>query len=186
MTRHRPFDTRNFVRICLFAAIIAALGLLPKFDIPFVPGVPVTAQTLGVMLAGAVLGPRNGALAVALFVFVVLLGLPLLAGGRGGLGVLVGPTGGFLLGWIPGALVTGLVVRLLRFGGRFTTVFTAALLGGICVVYAIGIPWLAAAAALPLKSAALATLIFLPGDILKAVLAAAIVASMPHDKFDSV
>ena len=64
-------NMRAIVRIALFAAIIAALGLLPKFDLPLLPGIPVTAQTLGVMLAGIFLGARNGALAVLLFLFVV-------------------------------------------------------------------------------------------------------------------
>ena len=77
--------TRDLVRIALFAAVIGALGLLPKFDLPLAGGVPITAQSLGVMLAGIFLGPRNGALAVLLFLFVVALGVPLLAGGRGGL-----------------------------------------------------------------------------------------------------
>ena len=63
------------------------LGLIPKFDLPFTAGVPITAQTLGVMLAGLVLGGRKGALAVLLFLFVVALGAPVLSGGRGGLGV---------------------------------------------------------------------------------------------------
>ncbi|MXQ14879.1 biotin transporter BioY, partial [Microvirga makkahensis] len=105
--------TRSLVRIALFAAIIAALGLLPKFDLPFAGGVPITAQTLGVMLAGVLLGPRQGAAAVLLVIFVVALGAPILAGGRGGLGVFAGPTVGFLLGWLPGAFVTGLVFHAL-------------------------------------------------------------------------
>jgi len=78
---------QDLVRISLFAALIAVLGLIPKLDLPFTAGVPITAQTLGVMLAGLILGARNGALAVLLFLFVVALGAPVLSGGRGGLGV---------------------------------------------------------------------------------------------------
>lgn len=175
------FQTRDFVRMCLFAAFIAALGLLPKFDIPFVAGVPVTAQTLGVMLAGVVLGARNGALACLLFVFVVALGMPLLAGGRGGLGVLLAPSGGFLLGWIPGAYVAGLLMRRLPLANRFISAFVASVAGGICIVYACGVPWLAYVAGMKLAAAAGAVVIFLPGDLLKAVAVAAIVASLqPH------
>lgn len=59
--------TRDLVRIALFAAIIGALGLLPKFDLPVAGGVPITAQSMGAMLAGVFLGPRKGALAVLLF-----------------------------------------------------------------------------------------------------------------------
>ena len=73
------------------AAVIAVLGLLPSVILPIAAGVPITGQTLGVMLAGIVLGPRHGALAVMLFLLVVLLGAPLLSGGRGGvLNVIIG------------------------------------------------------------------------------------------------
>ncbi len=67
--------------IALFAALIAAMGLIPKLDLPF--GVPITLQTLGVMLAGCLLGARQGFFAVALLLLMVALGLPLLAGAAG-------------------------------------------------------------------------------------------------------
>ena len=73
-------------------------GLVPPVAIAFLGGVPITAQTLGVMLAGVMLGPIRGALAVLLFLFLVALGLPFLSGGRGGLGVFMGPSVGFLIG----------------------------------------------------------------------------------------
>lgn len=172
-------DNRQLVRICLFAALIAALGLLPRIDLPVAAGVPVTAQTFGVMMAGLVLGARAGALAVLLFLFVVALGMPFLAGGRGGLGAFAGPTAGFLIGWIPGAFVTGLIGPKPCPGGRprsvsFLQAFAAALIGGVAVVYACGIPALSLIAGLNFRSAALASLVFLPGDILKAILAALI------------
>jgi biotin transport system substrate-specific component len=172
-------STRALVRIALFAAIIAALGLLPKIDLPFAGGVPVTAQTLGVMLAGVLLGPRQGAAAVLLLIVVVLLGAPLLAGGRGGMGVLFGPTIGFLVGWIPGVIVTGLTFRAMT---RFPTglaATVASILGGIVVVYACGIAGLALITGIPLAKAALASLIFLPGDVLKVIATGAVAAAVP-------
>ena len=167
----RSSINRKLVRICLFAALIAALGLLPRIDIPVAAGVPVTAQTLGVMLAGLILGSRAGALAVLLFVAIVALGMPFLAGGRGGLAVFAGPTAGFLLGWIPGAFVAGLFASSQQGIMGFMRALTGAVLGGIAVVYACGIAWLAFSGMTP-KAAALASAIFLPGDIFKAVLAA--------------
>lgn len=83
-------ESRPVVRIALLASIVAALGMVPGLVLPLARGVPITAQTLGVMLAGIILGPRHGALAVLLFLLVVLVGAPLLSGGRGGLGVLLG------------------------------------------------------------------------------------------------
>ena len=172
-------STRDIVLVALFAALIAVLGLVPKVDLPFLAGVPITVQTLGVMLAGLFLGPRRGALAVLLLVFMVLLGAPFLSGGRGGLGVLFGPTAGFLLGWIPGAFLVGFVFILfqrLAPSKVLINAFVACLVGGVVVIYAVGIPVLAWRAAMPMDQAVAVSLAFIPGDLLKAALAAGLVA----------
>lgn len=167
----RPSSTRDLVHIVSFAALIAALGLLPPIPVPVIP-VPVTAQTLGVMLAGAILGPRRAMLAVGLFLLVVAIGFPLLSGGRGGLGVLVAPGGGFLLGWIAGAGVIGMLTP--RHGPiEIIRQALACLVGGIGAIYLIGVPWMAVVADLSLIQAIVASLAFVPGDIIKAVIAAA-------------
>ncbi len=185
-------STRDVVNVALFAALIALFGLVPRIDLPFLAGVPITVQTLGVMLAGLLLGPRLAALSVLLFLFMVLLGAPFLSGGRGGLGVLFGPTVGFLLGWIPGALVVGLVYfgltqpaqnsRKYRVPRRGLSIFFAAalasFLGGVLVIYALGIPMLAWRANMTLEQAAAVSLGFLPGDILKLVIAASIARAL--------
>ena len=185
-------STRDVVNVALFAALIALFGLVPRIDLPFLAGVPITVQTLGVMLAGLLLGPRLAALSVLLFLFMVLLGAPFLSGGRGGLGVLFGPTVGFLLGWIPGALVVGLVYfgltqpaqnsRKYRVPRRGLSIFFAAalasFLGGVLVVYALGIPMLAWRANMALEQAAAVSLAFLPGDILKLVIAASVARAL--------
>lgn len=163
--------TRDLVRIALFAAVIAALGVLPKFDLPLAGGVPITAQTLGVMLAGTVLGARNGALAVVLFLLLIALGMPLLAGGRGGLGVFFGPSAGFAIGFVPGAFVAGLLMARLAQIPVTIAAMAAALVGGVLTVYAFGIPMLAWKTDISLLQAAAATMLFLPGDIVKVVLA---------------
>jgi biotin transport system substrate-specific component len=171
----------DLVRIALFAALIAVLGLIPKFDLPFTAGVPITAQTLGVMLAGLVLGGRKGALAVLLFLFVVALGAPVLSGGRGGLGVFFGPTVGFLVGWVAGALVSGVTYRVLKEwmpGKVFLSALLACLIGGVLTIYAVGIPGLSIVAKMETSAAALATLAFLPGDILKSLVAAWLVTKL--------
>ncbi|MFZ9734809.1 MAG: biotin transporter BioY [Burkholderiaceae bacterium] len=175
-------STRDIVFVSLFAALIAILGLIPKIDLPFLAGVPITVQTLGVMLAGLFLGPRRGALAVALLVFVVLLGAPFLSGGRGGLGVLFGPTAGFLIGWIPGALFVGLVFFLLQRLAPtkvLINAFMASVVGGIVVIYSVGIPVLAWRAAMPIDQAVAVSLAFIPGDLLKAAIASALIARFP-------
>lgn len=100
------FDVRDIARIAVFAALIVALGLPGSITVGG-SGVPITLQSLGVMLAGAVLGARRGSLAVLVVIALVAVGLPVLAGGRGGLGVFAGPTVGFLIGWLPAAAVIG-------------------------------------------------------------------------------
>src|SRR5690606_2023052 len=90
----------------------AVLSLMPPIPLGVIP-VPVTLQTLGVMLAGAMLGPWRGMLACLLYMVLWILGLPVLPGGRAGLGVLAGPTGGFLVGMVVGAFVIGWMVQRL-------------------------------------------------------------------------
>ncbi|MCJ8143653.1 biotin transporter BioY [Ancylobacter sp. A5.8] len=163
---------RSLVQIALYAAIFAVLGLLPKFDIPLAGGVPITAQSMGAMLAGVMLGARRGALAIILLLFVVALGAPLLAGGRGGLGVFFTPSVGFLFGWVASAFVAGWLMEKLRDKAVFPAALVAAVIGGIPVLYAFGIVGMSAMSGLSLLDATKACLIFIPGDTIKAVLVA--------------
>ena len=180
MTRRLP--ARDLALVAVFAALIAVLGL-PGAVNPFGLAVPITAQTLGVMLAGLLLGPRRGALAVLVFLALVAAGLPLLAGGRGGLGVFAGPSAGYLLGWVAGGFVTGLLADLLaevRAGRlRLLSLLVAAVVGGVAVVYAVGIPVLAWRAQLPFAKALAANWAFLPGDLVKAVVARGVARGYP-------
>ncbi|WP_341942010.1 biotin transporter BioY [Microbacterium sp. LWH10-1.2] len=164
---------RDLARIAIFAALIIVLGTV---TIPLPAGVPITAQTLGVMLAGTVLGPRKGPLAVLLVLVLAAIGLPVLAGGRGGLGVLVGPTAGYMLGWIFGVIVIGLIVR----SGRLTWWRTAigTVVGGILVVYLFGIPVQSLVLGVDLLPTAASTVVFLPGDLLKAAAATALTLAL--------
>jgi biotin transport system substrate-specific component len=166
--------TRDLAYIALFAAIVAVLGLLPPVPVPGIP-VPITAQTLGVMLAGSVLGAKRGGLALLVFLAVVAMGAPVLSGGRGGLGVFVGPTAGYLYSWPVAAFVIGALTQL--FWRRFNLAWAliANLVGGVVVIYAIGIPFTSLYADIPLSTSFTGALAFIPGDVVKAV-AASVVA----------
>lgn len=164
---------RSIARIALFAALIVVLGMV---TIPLPGGVPITAQTLGVMLAGAVLGPRRGPLAVLLVLVLAAVGLPVLAGGRGGVGVFVGPTAGYLVGWVFGVIVIGLIVHSSRITWWRTALGTV--IGGILVVYLFGIPVQALVLGTDLVPTALSTVVFLPGDLLKAAAATALTMAL--------
>ncbi len=175
---------RNLSFIALFAALIAALGLIPKIDLAF--GVPITAQTLGVMLCGTVLGARRGFLAASLFVFLVALGLPLLAGGRGGLGLFVGPTAGYLLGFPLAAFATGFIVERLPARAMTLGISLAAIAGGIGVMHLCGILGMSITLQKSLSEAALLALPFIPGDLVKAVVAGFITATLLRARPDAV
>lgn len=159
---------RSLTLVALFAALVAILGLVPQ--ITLAAGVPITAQSLGIMLCGTVLGARRGALAVLLFLALVAAGLPLLSGGRGGLGVFAGPSVGFLLGFPVAALVAGWIMQRTTLPVGLAA-GAASVIGGIAVLYAFGIPGMALMLDKTLSEAALLGAAYLPGDILKAVLA---------------
>ncbi|WP_134678621.1 biotin transporter BioY [Paracoccus ravus] len=167
---------RNVAQIALFAALIAALGLVPKITLAF--GVPITAQGMGVMLAGAMLGARRGFLAVMLFLLLVAIGLPLLAGGRGGLAVFAGPTAGFLAGFPVAAYVTGLFVEHARLRPVGLRAFFGAVLGGVLVLYAFGIVGMSIALGKTIAECTGMMAIFIPGDLLKAGITGMLVAAI--------
>jgi biotin transport system substrate-specific component len=175
---------RTVTQVALFAALIAALGLIPQLTLAF--GVPITAQSLGVMLCGTVLGARRGFLAVLLFVGLVAVGLPLLSGGRGGLGLFTSPTAGFLIGFPIAAFVTGFAMERLSNLNTAIAAGIAAIVGGVLVLYVFGIAGLAIVLGKTIGDAALLVTAFIPGDVIKAVLAALITAALYRARPNSV
>lgn len=176
MTARRS-TARDLALIASFAALVAVLGLpgsLPLFG----NAVPVTLQTLGVMLAGSVLGWRRGFLALAVFLALVAAGLPWLAGGRGGLGVFAGPSVGYLIGWPLGAAVVGWLVERQLPAYPVWWGLVANVVGGIGVVYLLGIPLQAQVLGTSVTSVAIAAMVFLPGDAAKAVVATLVAAGV--------
>lgn len=163
----------DLARIAVFAALIVVLGTVM---VPIPGGVPITAQTLGVMLAGLVLGARRAPLAILVVLVLAAVGLPVLAGGRGGLGVFLGPTAGYLAGWIAGVVVIGLIAH----HGRSTwwRAAVAVLVGGILVVYLFGIPVQAMVTGVPIGPTIVSSVVFLPGDLAKAVVAVVLAVAL--------
>ncbi|WP_181347947.1 biotin transporter BioY [Thalassobacillus sp. CUG 92003] len=161
---------RTMVYASLFAAIIGALGLLPPIVTPFTP-VPITAQTLGVMLAGSILGAKRGGLSVLVLVMLVTFGVPLLSGGRGGIGVLFGPSGGYIMAWPIAAFMIGFLVERLWKKLNIWLYMAINVVGGILLVYAFGVTYLSLITETPWTKAAWAALVFIPGDLVKVVAA---------------
>ncbi|PPK96168.1 biotin transport system substrate-specific component [Kineococcus xinjiangensis] len=177
MRTSRRWSSRDLALVASFAALIAVLGL-PGALYVFGNTVPITLQTLGVMLAGAILGWRRGAAAVLVFLVLVAVGLPLLSGGRGGLGVFAGPSVGYLIAWPLGAAVTGALVQARWPRYPLWWGVLANVIGGMVVVYALGIPGVAVMTGTPLAAAAASAVIYLPGDLAKALIAAIVTAGV--------
>ena len=168
---------KNVALIALFAALIGALGLIPK--ITLLSGIPITAQSMGIMLCGTVLGAKRGSLAVVLFLVLVAIGLPLLAGGRGGLGVFTTPWAGFLFGFPIAAFVTGLIVEKWRGPNLSVTAITASIIGGIGALYIVAVPYYMVMKPAGLSEALLTTMApFMPGDLIKAVIAGLVTGAL--------
>lgn len=148
----------------------AALAILSQIEVPL-PFVPVTLQTMGVVLIGFLYGARLGAATLLAYLAEGALGLPVFAGGGGGVGYMDGPTGGYLVGFVLSAWLVGFLSE--RFGARWWVALPAALAGG-AVVYVPGLLWLGQF--LPDWQATLAAGLFpfVVGDLIKMALAAAL------------
>ncbi|HET8561478.1 MAG TPA: biotin transporter BioY [Marmoricola sp.] len=172
MRRSLPRATsRDLALVATFAGLVAALGLVPAMYPAGIP-VPITAQSLGVMLAGAVLGRWRGAASLVLLLVLVAVGLPLLAGGRGGLGQFAGPSVGYLIGWPIAAWVIGWLTEKGGAPYRLGWGLVANITGGIVVLYAFGILGTAWRAHLSIQAATISAAWYVVGDLAKSVIAA--------------
>lgn len=167
---------QGIVFSALMAAILVLFGYI-SIPIGFSP-VPITLQTLAVMLAGGLLGPLYGFLSVTMVVLLTALGFPLLHG-TGGLAVLLGPTGGYVMMWPFSALLIGLLLARINIKGvtGFMLAFVVFELFGSLLVYVSGVPWLAYAYKMDIPEAMIQGFYpYIIGDLIKAVFAAIIIA----------
>ncbi|MCV7433395.1 biotin transporter BioY [Mycolicibacterium bacteremicum] len=175
--RFGRLESGDLTQAAVFAGLLAALGLPGTLTIG-PSGVPITLQTLGVMLAGSILGPRKGALAVALFAVLAIAGLPILAGGRTGLVSLSSPTAGFFVGWLPAVIVIGVLTALMMPRYRVLWGIGINIVGGMAVIYLFGTAGLMLRTDLSWWAALSTNGIYLPGDIAKAVLCGVVAAQV--------
>lgn len=174
--------------IAVFAALVAGSALIAAIPVGGL-GVPITLQTLAVMLTGLALGPGRAFAAVGLYVLLGLAGLPIFSGGRSGLGVLAGPSAGYIIAFPLAAAAVGWLsaVVLRRTAGktarlRAVLLFVAAMVSSIVFVHTLGVLGMVLNAKLELSKAVLADLAFYPGDVIKNALAVTIALSL-HKAF---
>ena len=152
--------------LVLFGSLLLAVSA--QFKIPLYP-VPITGQTLVVLLIGMTYGPRLGGITIAAYLFEGALGLPVFAGGAAGITVLMGPTGGYLFGFLLAGVTIGWLAE--RGMGRTAVSTIVAMIIGNCVIYVCGVLWLSNFIGFS-QAIAAGVLPFLYGDALKLVIAA--------------
>jgi len=171
-------NTRNLVLCAMCAAITCILAPL---SIPLAGGVPVSLATFAVMLSGVLLGGPLGALSQLIYVLLAAVGLPVLAGWTGGLGIVLGMTGGYIIGYIPCAWLTGLIYKKYGETAKKPVKILFMILGttaGNIVLYIIGTAWFMFITEMTLEASLAACVIpFIPGNIIK--MAAVIIIGLP-------
>ena len=186
-TERRRWNGTDLGLIAVFAALVAAAALVPGLALNGF-GVPITFQTLAVMLTGLVLGPARGLAAVGLYTLLGLAGLPIFSQGRSGLGILAGPSAGYIIAFPIAAGVVGwlatLVIRRTT-KARALWFFLSATATSVVIVHTVGILGIVVNSKATLEQAFVSDLVFYPGDIIKNVLAAAIAVAL-HRAFPDV
>ena len=166
----------NQLRMTAYASLLAALIAVGAYiSIPVGP-VPIVLQNLFVYLTGLLLGCRWGVMGVAAYLLAGAVGLPVFAGGKGGIGHLAGPTGGYLLGFLPAVAIIGLVTE--KTGGKILFGI-GALVAATAVIYACGVTWLSIVTGMTVVQSLVVGMVpFLPGDAVKIIAALYITRSL--------
>jgi biotin transport system substrate-specific component len=169
-------DSSNQLRMMVYASLFAALTAVGAFlAIPIGP-VPIVLQNMFVYLAGLLLGGRWGLASVGVYLLAGACGLPVFAGGLGGISRFIGPTGGYLIGYLPAVFLIGKISQKANPRVVFDVL---AMICGTLVLYAFGVSWLKIVTGMsPAKALALGMYPFLIGDALKIVAAAAIAKAL--------
>ena len=169
-------NTSTQLRMTVYASLLAALTAAGAYlSIPIGP-IPIILQNMFVLLSGLLLGSRWGFASVGVYILAGACGLPVFAGGLGGISRIVGPTGGYILGYLPGVFITGLIAE--KTGQRMIYDVIAMICGTI-IIYSCGFIWLKALTGMTLaKTLAVGMYPFLIGDALKIAAAAVIAKSL--------
>ena len=156
----------------MYASLLAAMTAVGAYiHIPIGP-IPIVLQNLFVILAGLLLGSRWAVASMGIYLMVGAIGIPVFAGAKGGIAHFVGPTGGYLFGFVLAAFVTGWIAE--HFKGRLLMESLAVVAGSLCV-YALGVPWLKVVADMSWTKAFLVGMLpFIAGDAIKGVTALAL------------
>ncbi|MBS9334773.1 biotin transporter BioY [Fructobacillus sp. M1-13] len=178
---------RDLTLEAVFLALLIVFAMVPGMTLGFLP-VPVVMQNLGVMLIALILGARRGSLVMSVFIIMIALGLPVLTGGHGGMAVLVGPTAGYIWAWLFQPAVFAFLSRFWpKKGGQIRPgvfqSFVLIFMIDLVLVYGMGAVWLSFSSHMTFGQAYLGNMLFVPGDIVKVILATVIVKALPEKLF---
>ncbi len=166
---------RRLTAVSLFSVLII-IGTL--ISIP-IAGIPFTLQTFMVVLISLLLGPIYGTLSILLYISLIIIGMPVASGGRGGIQVILGPTGGFIVGFILTSIVAGLGSKYINIVDNKSKILLYLIsIIAILSVYLIGLPWYSFVAGITLMDAIISMSFFYIFDILKAIFATIIYESV--------
>ena len=165
-------NTSTQLRMTVYASLLAALTAAGAYlSIPIGP-VPIVLQNMFVLLSGLLLGSRWGLASVGVYILAGAFGLPVFAGGLGGISRIAGPTGGYLLGYLPAVYVIGLITEKLKINIIFDVI---AMICGCIIIYVCGVTWLKDLTGMTWSKTLMVGMYpFVIGDVLKIAAAAAI------------
>lgn len=168
LEKQENLNVSNQLQMTVYSSLMAALIAVGAFIAVPVGPVPIVLQNLFVMLAGLLLGSRWGLGSVGVYILAGICGLPVFSGGGAGLGHILGPTGGYLLGYLPAVFLIGLISEK----NKSMFLHFLALLAGAALVYLCGVSWLKVVTGMSAEKAmAVGMLPFLVGDAIKIVAA---------------
>lgn len=168
-------STKQITRNAVFLALIIIAGLV-AIPIPGVP-VPIVLQNMIIMTTGFFLGKKNGFITVLAFLFFVFIGMPFLSGGRGGAAIFIGPSGGYLLGYLLSPVIVGFLLEKIQ-KVNFLLLAIIYFIGSALLIDILGGFSLAFAGNISILSGMKASATFLPVDILKVLIAAFVSARL--------
>lgn len=193
-TEQKRYKKTTALVLCgVFAALMAICSFI-TIPLGFTP-IPVNLATLGVFLTGGILGKKYGSISLIVYILLGAIGVPVFAGFKGGLGVLAGPTGGYIIGYLAAAFLTGLLIEIVfhktaasgqnadtgraRSGGLRFAGSILAMIAGLAACYALGTAWFMISTGTGLGAAMISCVIpFLPGDAVKILAASLLVLKL--------
>ncbi|MBT3176064.1 MAG: biotin transporter BioY [Desulfobacula sp.] len=175
-------NNTNQLKMIVYTSLFVALIAIGAFFVIPIGPVPIVLQNMFILLAAIILGPLWGIACVAIYLLIGFSGLPVFSGGTSGIGRLFGPTGGYLLGYLPCVFVTAVISKNL---GKKLHSDIIAMVAGSLIIYAAGVPWLKAVTGMTFEKALVIGMYpFLIGDMLKIIAAAFIAKALrPVIKF---